>query len=78
MALSISFTIKRRLFARKERLAKGNKATLISLWSRGRVTSADIGQEFRPLRLDSVTISHFDLSNEMRTTNNVEDYPISN
>ena len=51
IALSISFTIKCRLFARKERLAKRNKATLISLWSLGRATSADIGREFCPLHL---------------------------
>jgi len=51
IALSIILTIKCRLFARKERLAKRNKATLISLWSQGRETSADIGREFRPLRL---------------------------
>ena len=50
-ALSISFTIKRTLFARKERLAKRNKATLISLLSRGKATSADIGRELRPLGL---------------------------
>jgi hypothetical protein len=43
--------IKRRLFARKEWLAKKNKATLISLCSRGRATSADIWRQFRPLRL---------------------------
>jgi hypothetical protein len=36
---------KRRLFAKR------NKATLISLCSRGRATSVDIGREFRPLRL---------------------------
>jgi hypothetical protein len=39
----IFFTIKRRLFASKERLAKRNKVTLISLWSPGRAFSADIG-----------------------------------
>jgi hypothetical protein len=38
-------------FSLKEWLAKRNKATLISLCSRGRATSADIGREFRPLRL---------------------------
>ena len=32
-------------------VAKRNKATLISLWSRGRAISADIGQEFCPLHL---------------------------
>ena len=46
IALPFSFTIKCRLFARKERLAKRNKATLISLW---RAISADRGQEFHPL-----------------------------
>ena len=51
ITLTISFTIKRRLFARKEWLAKRNKATLISLCSRGRATSADIGRELHPLRL---------------------------
>ena len=51
IALSITFTLKRRLFARKERLAKRNKTTIISLWSRGRAISADIGQELCPLRL---------------------------
>ena len=51
IALSISFTIKWRLFARKEWLAKRNKGTLISLCSGGRATSVDIGREFRPLRL---------------------------
>jgi hypothetical protein len=40
-----------RLFARMERLAKRNKATLISLWSPGRAISANIGRELRPLRL---------------------------
>ena len=45
------FTIKRRLFARKELVAERNKATLISLWSRGRAISADVGWEFRPLCL---------------------------
>jgi hypothetical protein len=47
----ISFTIKHRLFAKKERLAKRNEATLISLWSRVREISADIGRKFHPLRL---------------------------
>jgi hypothetical protein len=47
IAFSITFTLKRRLFARKERLAKGNKVTTISLWSKGRAISADIGQELR-------------------------------
>ena len=51
IALSISFTIKCRLFARKEWLAKRNQATLISLWSQGRAISADIGRQFRPLCL---------------------------
>ena len=51
ICLSITLTIKHRLFASKEQLAKRNKATLISLWSRGRVISADIGRELRPLRL---------------------------
>jgi hypothetical protein len=51
IVLSVSFTIKRRLFARKEWLTKRNKATLISLCSPGRAISADIGREFRPLRL---------------------------
>jgi len=51
IALSITFTIKHRLFARKERLAKGNEATTISLWSQGRAISADIGRELHPLRL---------------------------
>jgi hypothetical protein len=51
IALSITFTLKRRLFARKKRLAKGNKATTISLWSQGRAISADIGRELHPLRL---------------------------
>jgi hypothetical protein len=50
IALSISFTIKWRLFVRKEWLAKRNKATLISLRRQGRETSADIGREFHPLR----------------------------
>jgi hypothetical protein len=31
--------------------AKWKKATLISFWTRGRAISADIGWEFRPLRL---------------------------
>jgi hypothetical protein len=45
--LSNSFTIKCRLFARKERLAKRNKTTLISLWSLERATSADVyGENF--------------------------------
>jgi hypothetical protein len=47
IALTISFTITRRLCARKEWLAKRNKATLISLCSLGRATSADIGREFQ-------------------------------
>jgi hypothetical protein len=34
----ITFTLKRRLFARKERLAKRNKATLISPTSPGLVS----------------------------------------
>jgi hypothetical protein len=59
IALTISFTIKRRLFARKEWLVKRNKATLISLCSRGRATSADIGQEFRPLRHKTWVICSF-------------------
>jgi hypothetical protein len=42
IVLTISFTIKRRLFARKEWLTKRNEAILISLRSRGRATSADI------------------------------------
>ena len=33
----------RLLTARKDPLAKRKKATLISLWSQGRATSADIG-----------------------------------
>jgi hypothetical protein len=37
--LSISLTTKCRLFARKKRLAKRNKATLISLWSQERAIS---------------------------------------
>ena len=45
--MSISLTTKCRLFARKKRLAKRNKATLISFW---RAISADIGREFCPLR----------------------------
>jgi predicted membrane protein len=47
IALSISFTLKRRLFARRERFAKGNKTTTILLWSQGRAISADIGREIR-------------------------------
>jgi hypothetical protein len=55
IALSISFTIKDRIFARKERLAKRSKASLISLWSLGRATSADTGRDFHPLRMASST-----------------------
>jgi hypothetical protein len=51
IALAISFTIKCRLFARKEWLAKRNKATLISIWGQGRAISADIGRTFFPFRL---------------------------
>jgi len=32
-------------------LQKRSKVTLISRWSLGRATSADIGRKFRPLRL---------------------------
>ena len=50
ISLSISFSIKQKLLARKGRLAKRNKTTLISLLSRGRATSADIiGREFTHL-----------------------------
>jgi hypothetical protein len=45
---------KRRLFAKKEQLAKRNKVTLILFWRRvgGCISiSVDIGQEFRPVRL---------------------------
>jgi hypothetical protein len=41
-----AFTIKCRLFSRKEQLAKRNKATLISLWSQERATSSVIGGDF--------------------------------
>ena len=58
IALPISFTLKHILFAREERLAKRNKATLISLGSRGRAISADIGREFRPLRLVWWALDH--------------------
>jgi hypothetical protein len=47
IAFSITFTLKRRLFARRERFAKGNKTTTILLWSQGRAISADIGREIR-------------------------------
>ena len=45
---------KRRLFAKKEQLAKRNKVTLILFWRRvgGCISiSVDIGREFRPVRL---------------------------
>ena len=43
---TISFTIKRWLFARKEWAAKRSRASVISLFSRGRATSDYIGREF--------------------------------
>jgi len=51
IALSISFTIKNENYLQGKSDSKRNKATLISLCSRERATSADIGREFRPLRL---------------------------
>ena len=60
IALSIICTLKHRLFARKEWLVKGNKATTISLWSPGRVISADIGRELRPLCLVCCSLLYFD------------------
>jgi hypothetical protein len=51
IALSIRFTIKHRLFARKKRLANRNEATLISLWNQERAISADIRREYHPLHL---------------------------
>jgi hypothetical protein len=63
IALSIGFTIKHRLFARKERLAKRNKATLISLWSQGTAISADRGREFY-YKIDAACCAMTDLSKQ--------------